>query len=156
MKCFSQVDSSRNSDFKLPRSRQLKQHLSFISGLQVYDDIFAEAGIGIKNHGVVGPHPLTSIYGLTSEFKLNEFSKDFIWGAKAGMWMGGGLNLGLNLINYTNFEKNTVKFRPEVGIGLNSFRVVYGYNLTIVNKDFQGVNTHNFALNIILNLKKLK
>jgi hypothetical protein len=118
--------------------------------------IFAEVGIGLKNHGVVVIHPLTTIYGLSGEFKVNELGKDFIWGTKAGLWIGGGANMGINLIHYTDFEASTLKFRPEIGFGFNHFRFVYGYNLTIVNKGFKGINTHNVGLNIIINLKKLK
>lgn len=134
----------------------MKTDLSLLTGYQLHSEHFAEIGIGVMRDGVVGHHPSTMIYGVTNEFIM---SNDFVWGLKAGLWLGGGvggMNIGLNLINYTDFESNTIRFRPEIGMGFSSFRIVYGYNLAITNKDFDGINTHNFTLNIILKMKTLK
>ena len=95
--------------------------------------------------------PFTEVWNLSNELKLND---DFIWGLKAGLWKGGGvggINLGLNLIHYTDFEESTLRFRPEAGIGFGSFRAVYGYNLAITNKDFTSINKHNFGINYMIN-----
>ena len=77
-----------------------------------------------------------------------------IWGLKAGVWIGG--TSGLNLLFEFNIKtkasfysqknmKNTVRFRPEIGFGFG----------VLTNKDFDGMNKHNFVLNIMIDLKKL-
>jgi hypothetical protein len=134
----------------------MKKDLTIITGYQIQKNHFAEIGIGIMKDGVVGHHPSTLIYGLSNELKL---SSNFIWGLKAGVWMGGGvagMNRGLNLINYTDFQENSLRFRPEIGMGFGVFRIVYGYNFAITNKDFNRINKHNFGLNIMLKIKTLK
>lgn len=68
----------------------------------------------------------------------------------------GGMNVGLNLINYTNFKSNAIRFRPEIGFGFGFFRIVYGYNFAITNKHFEGINKHNVGLNIMIKLKTKK
>ena len=66
------------------------------------------------------------------------------------------MNMGLNLINYTDFQENSLRLRPEIGIGFGVFRIVYGYNFALTNKYFEGINKHNFGLNIMLKIKTLK
>lgn len=149
---YSQSASLKIND-SISHQYYRKKELTIITGYQLQKNHFAEIGIGIMKDGVVGYHPSTLIYGLSNELKL---SNDFIWGLKAGLWMGGGMNIGLNLVNYTDFQENSLRFRPEVGIGFGIFRMVYGYNLAIINKGFDGINTHNFGLNIMLKLKRLK
>ncbi|MFL9845039.1 hypothetical protein [Flavobacterium rhizosphaerae] len=79
----------------------------------------------------------------------------FIQGFKLGGWIGGGGgNLGLNIINYTDWHQNSLCIRPEVGFGYDIIRFVYGYNIAFTNKGLSGVNTYNFSVNLTLNLKK--
>ena len=153
---FAQSDSLENdySNYNCPH--YFKKDIALITGYQLQKSHFVEIGIGIMKDEVGTHHPSTLIYGISNEFKL---SSDFIWGLKVGFWMGGGaagMNLGANLINYTNFTENSIRFRPEIGVGFNHFRIVYGYNLALTNKNFEGINRHNFGLNIILNLKTIK
>ena len=77
-------------------------------------------------------------------------------GLKAGFWIGNGYNLGINIINYSDFKESALRFRPEIGFGFGIFRIVYGYNLVLTNKDFTGINNHNFGLNVMIDLRKLK
>ena len=134
----------------------MKKSLVLVSGYHLHQHHFGEIGIGIMNDGIVGHHPSTTVYELSNELK---FSQDFVWGLKTGAWIGGGvagMNMGFNLINYTDFKENTLRFRPEIGMGFGIFRLVYGYNLTLTNKGFKGINTHNFGLNIMPALKTIK
>ncbi|WP_375559517.1 hypothetical protein ACE193_17505 [Bernardetia sp. OM2101] len=95
------------------------------------------------------------MYGISNELKL---SNDFIWGLKTGIYFGGivGMNMGLNAIHYTNFNESTLRIRPEIGVGTYFFRFIYGYNFAVTNKKFQGINKHNFSLQILLNVKMVK
>jgi len=149
---YCQSDSLKTND-SIYNQYYIKKDLVIITGYQIQQNHFGEIGIGLMKHGVVGHHSSTLIYGLSNELKL---SNDFIWGLKAGLWIGGGvtgMNLGINLINYTDFQENSIRFRPEIGIGFGIFRIVYGYNFVITNNDFKGINKHNFGLNIMLKLK---
>ncbi|MFT5915859.1 MAG: hypothetical protein ACI81T_002362 [Bacteroidia bacterium] len=130
----------------------IKKDLTFITGYQIQNKHFAEIGIGVIKDGVIGYHPSTLIYGISNEIRISD---DFVWGLKTGLWMGGGMNLGLNLIHYTDFSDSSLRFRPEIGLGLGVFRIVYGYNFTLTNKEFSGINKHNFGLNIMLKVKSL-
>ena len=65
-----------------------------------------------------------------------------------GYLIGGPKNLavGINVIDYTNFEENVVRILPEVGLGVRNFKLMYGYHLAIDGKDAAFSNTHNFSL----------
>ncbi|NME72801.1 hypothetical protein [Flammeovirga aprica] len=133
-----------------------KKSVALITGFQIQRNKFAELGVAIMNDGVEGYHMATSIVGITNEFKVHD---EFVWGLKVGGWIGGGvgaMNMGLNIINYTNFKENSLRFRPEIGLGVSKFRLVYGYNLAITNKEFKGINEHNFTMHIMFDLFKLK
>lgn len=154
---FSQSDTNYEVD-SIRMGNFMEKHFSLVTGYHIHRNQFLELGVGVKNNGVVGTHPVTSIFGISNEFKINDIRNDFIWGFKGGIWLGGGvagMNLGINLINYTDFIDNTLRFRPEIGFGFDHFRMVYGYNLPIINRDFTGINKHNFSLNIIFDLKEL-
>lgn len=130
------------------------KHLGLILGYHLHNNQYLEIGLGIKSNKF-HHHPFSLIYGISNEFRLH---RDVIWGLKAGIWAGGGvagLNMGLNMINYTDFRQNSFRIRPEIGFGFDFFRVVYGYNLPIGKSGLEGINTHNFALNLILNVKRL-
>lgn len=130
--------------------------ISIITGFQTGTYSFAEIGIGYKRDVISAPHANTFILGVTNELKLN---RDFVWGLKMSAWSGGGVggtNIGINLINYTDFEKNAIRFRPEFGLGFGYFRMIYGYNFAITNKDFEGINSHLFGINVLLDIKNLK
>ncbi len=146
---FGQNEHPNNQEIiNSPKTKSIKPAL--IMGYQLQKNHFFEVGIGIKNESLIGHHQNTFVYGISNELKLHD---DFIWGLKAGAWFGGGaggINAGLNLINYTDFKNSSIQFRPEIGMGIKWFRVVYGYNFAISNKDFQGINKHNFSLAIIL------
>ncbi len=123
MLSYCQSDALKTND-SINKQRYTKKNYAVITGYQIQRNHFAEIGIGIMEDGITGRHPTTLIYELSNELKLIMIS---IWGLKAGLWIGGGaagLNLGLNLINYTDFNKNALRFRPEVGMGFGVFRIV--------------------------------
>ena len=67
-----------------------------------------------------------------------------------------GINMGLNAVRCTSLSTSTLQFRSEIGIGTYFFRLVYGYNFTLMNKDCEGINKYNVGMNIILNSKTIK
>jgi hypothetical protein len=163
---FSQTRPPKDNDYKddsedyftdsVFHQYYKEKDLSLVLGYQLQRNHFAELGIAIKNNGVIGPHPNTSIFLFSNEVKINQMKNFFVLGQKIGVWGGNGIAMGLNLIHYTDFRKSSLQFRPEVGMGIDIFRVVYGYNCSLVNKDFAGINKHNFTLNLLIDLKRLK
>jgi hypothetical protein len=63
--------------------------------------------------------------------------------------------MGLNIIYYTDFDKASVVFRPEIGLGIEKAKLVYGYNWKF-NKPFDGINKHLAGLTYSFTLKRLK
>jgi hypothetical protein len=109
----------------------------------------AKRTIGDERHYTIG------FTGYSVEFKPGNH---FIMAPKVGVW-GGAMSpllIGLNLLFYTDFVKGNLVFRPEAGVGLPFFKLVYGYNSALTNKNFAGVNKHNIGLLFILKLKALK
>lgn len=153
---FSQTDSSSHeAKYDTIRRPYTERHFSLVTGANGIKKFFAEAGFAIKDNGVAGHHPSTRILALTSEIS---FINRLVIGPKLGIWLGGGsagMNMGFNLIYYTNFSEATLRFRPEIGMGFNRFRIVYGYNLLVVNRNSDFINKHNFGLNFLIDLKKL-
>jgi hypothetical protein len=82
--------------------------------------------------------------------------KDVIIGPKVSIW-GGGMTpmlMGLTLAGYTDFNKACLVFRPEAGLGLEYFKVMYGYNAPLINKDFNRLNRHLVSASFFIRLKK--
>jgi hypothetical protein len=73
-----------------------------------------------------------------------------------GIWLSNVFGLGLNLICYTNGTETAWRFRPEYGIGLSRFKLAYGYNISLSNKDFENITRSNISLNVLLDLGKVK
>lgn len=64
--------------------------------------------------------------------------------------------MGLNLIYYTDFGQSSVRIRPEIGIGFDRWKFVYGYNIPLTIKHFDGVNKNNIGIGIFFGVKKIK
>ena len=80
-------------------------------------------------------------------------------GPKIGAWIAGGsggMAMGLNLIYYTNFDQSSLRIRPEIGMGFGRFKVVYGYNIPLYNKAFEGINKSNLGIALLFSIKHLK
>lgn len=143
---FSQTDTT---NYQYPKdSYRVERHIALVTGVNIHKNLFVEGGLAIKDNGVAGHHPITRVFAFTSEFK---FLDKFIYAPKAAVWLGGGatgMNMGLNVIYYSDSEEGALRCRPEIGFGFDVFRVVYGYNIAITNKNFQYINKHNFSLTL--------
>ena len=154
--CISQDLDSLNLDsaIAIPLFSQEQKFIGLVAGYNHHKNRLPE--IGLLLHSVTFPRcgfPVSTFWILSNEFRISD---DPIWGLKLGAGMSSGISLGLNLIRYTDFEESSVKFRPEVGLGGTNARVVYGYNFHVINNDFSRINKHNFTLQIMFNLKKVK
>ncbi|MFN6944498.1 MAG: hypothetical protein ACK4ND_06090 [Cytophagaceae bacterium] len=124
-----------------------------VTGLNYQNALFAEIGIAIKDNGVSGRHPFTRILSVSNEIGHTE---QLIVAPKISCWLAGGFAGGLNLLYYSNFKQGALVFRPEVGIGFDRLRIIYGYNIVITNRSSGFASSHLIGINILFNLKKLK
>jgi len=101
-----------------------------------------ELGFGRASFGINGHHSFFSALTAGSEILLGN---DIIIGPKISIRVSGGMSTGLNIITYTDFQDTEFVFRPDIGIGLFGFAVVYGYNIRM-NKTDLNMNRHVFSL----------
>jgi hypothetical protein len=111
---------------------------------------FADFGLIINHYGT-NRHPFSLDYFVSNEIK---FDKDLVIGPKVGVWVAGGFAMGLNLIYYTDFDKSSLVFRPEIGIGFENVKFVYGYNWRWT-KSLTNINRHQVGLTYCFTLKRL-
>lgn len=145
--CFSQ-DNDSTSFHKAG-----DKYLSLLLGYNFWSNHFLEVGLAHNQLDVQGPHPFGFNYFLSTEIKIDN---ELVLGPKIGFWAGNGFGMGVNIIYYTDFENSALRFRPEIGVGLSRFKIVYGYNLLLTNKDFDKINKSNISLMLLLQLKKIK
>lgn len=145
--CFSQ-DSDSTSFYKAG-----DKYLSLLVGYDFWDNHFVELGLAHNQLDMQGHHAFGFNYFFSTELKIDN---DIVLGPKVGLWFSNAIGMGLNLIYYTDFDNSALRFRPEIGIGLSRFKIVYGYNISLTNKDFEKVNKSNIGLMVLFGLKKVK
>ena len=158
---FSQIDTvSRKPDTVKHDRLYYKSHqikfLSLLAGYNFNKYNYLEIGIAKNTFGVVGPHPASSAYFVSVEVRPVH---KFVMAPKIGGWFAGGLGgiaMGVNLLYYTNFNSGSLRFRPEIGLGIEGFKFVYGYNIALSNSAFGDVNKSNFGIVGLIPLKKYK
>lgn len=112
---------------------------------------FADIGLAINQYGT-NRHPFSLDYFISNEIKT---SGNTVVGPKVGAWVAGGFAMGLSLIYYTDFNRASVVLRPEMGLGIEKAKLVYGYNWKF-NSSFEGINKHLVALTYCFTLKRLE
>ena len=137
--------------------RRGDKYISILIGYNGWTNNFGEIGIAKNRLDGVGPHPLGRTFFASTEIKLS--SSETIVGPKIGAWFGGGASLGaigLSTIYYTDFNQGTWRLRPEIGFGLDRFKLTYGYNIALTNKDFDKINRDNISFVFLLQVKQIK
>jgi hypothetical protein len=79
-------------------------------------------------------------------------------GPKIGYWGVSGPHPylgGVNLITYTNLHKVQPVVRFDFGFGGSTFKVGYGYNAIIGQRNIEGINKHVFQLANTFKVKEL-
>lgn len=145
---FAQADTIR-------AKVRAEKHLSLLLGYNLQRYSYGEIGVGVSNISVAGPHAANTYLSLSDEIRLTD---KFIMGPKISAWASGGMSglaMGANLINYTDLKTVALRIRPEIGLGGDHFKLVYGYNFTLTNTNFDGINQHNFGIVAMLHLKKI-
>ena len=134
---------------------ELNQAIAGVIGLQGIGEQYLEVGVAYNRYGISSGYPFWVVINTAVEINIQDPQN---LGFKLGVSAGSGINVGLNLIQYTDFSNGAFVIRPEIGTGfLKHFvRLVYGFNSALVNKDFRPRNRHNFALSFILNAHQIK
>jgi hypothetical protein len=150
--CFAQTEN--DSTVRTMRyGLDLKRHISVLTGFNFWKTAYGELGLAINQHGRNGSHPTAWAYFISNEIKIDD---NIIIGPKIGAWVGGSLGVGINVIYYTDFNKSALRVRPEFGWAFGRWKVVYGYNLPLINTSFRGVNKHNLGIALLFGIKKIK
>ena len=62
------------------------------------------------------------------------------------------LNLGIQIVDYTNFKQSDFAIRPEIGFTLiGIYEIIYGYNSFLDNNDFQNIGNNTLSLRWTIN-----
>jgi hypothetical protein len=130
--------------------------LRLLTGISAGRRLFADIGLSRNTSSAIGHHHFSSAWFISTEFSPGN---RFIIGPKIGTWTAGGVGamaLGLNMIYYTDFDKGSLVFRPEIGFGLDNVKVVYGYNAILTKDKLEGINKHLGSIVYCHQLKRLK
>lgn len=154
--CHAQQPDQDTAQTLYPPYVEMQQQISVLTGYNFWSNHYAELGIVHNQHGRAGTHLSAWAYFFSTEIRSG---KELIIGPKAGAWISGGssaLAIGINMVCYTDFEEYSLRIRPELGIGFGIWKVVYGYNIPITNKDFEGINRSNIGIALLFDIRKLK
>jgi|GEM_PF-7129591 len=82
---------------------------------------------------------------LSAEVKMLD---GVVLGGTYSVWTSANpLAAGFSLSYYNDLEGNgSLRFRPEVGLGLGGVRIVYGFSITLTGRELTAVNRHDVAL----------
>jgi hypothetical protein len=152
--CQTNEDSLRSDTSYFPIYK--KKYISILAGYNFWRYHYAEFGIAMNSEESGGVHSYYSATFVSCEIKIDNKLQI---GPKIGGWLSGGMSgmaMGLNLIYYTDFDQASLRLRPEIGFGMGGFKMVYGYNFRITNKDYKDLNTHVISFAYLIKLKKLK
>jgi hypothetical protein len=134
----------------------VKRTLCLLTGYSLGAYSYADIGFSKNSTTAIGYHPFSSAYFASTEIKLGN---KLIIGPKIGGWIAGGssaMAIGLNMIYYTDFDNSSLVFRPEIGFGLEKFKLIYGYNANLTNYRLDRINKHLVGLTYCFKLKQLK
>lgn len=92
-------------------------------------------------------------YSVTTEHYINH---NYIIAPKAAIWVNAlFLNVGMSTPWYFDMENNnSLRVRPEIGIGSGSFKFTFAVNMAITNKDMRNVSKYMGSAICFLNFNK--
>ncbi|WP_046758089.1 hypothetical protein [Kordia jejudonensis] len=92
-------------------------------------------------------------YSISTEHYINH---NYIIAPKAAIWANVWyINVGMSFPWYFDMEKNnSLKIRPEIGIGSGDFKLTYAVNMAVTNKDMRYISKHMVSAIYFLNFNK--
>jgi hypothetical protein len=121
-----------------------KKQVALLTAANLGKNGYLELGVA-RNYcfeGVYGMK-IANGYYFSTEVRPGD---NLIVAPKVGVWASALFAVGAEAIYYTNFDDGSLCLRPAVGFGWSDFKLMYGYNIPITNKDMKGVNGSNFSL----------
>ncbi len=88
-------------------------------------------------------------YTLSAEIRPGE---NTIIAPKLGVFAGSIFGLGANALYYMNPDEGSLCLRPEIGMHCPYFKLSYGYNIPVTNKDMKGINGSNLNITIFIRI----
>jgi len=160
---FSQGDSAKienqrqRIETRIPDSTywdsiyyDIEHSYGFTIGTNIGNNVSgAEIGFGKINKGVIGSHMLSSGLYIGTEFLWSEFVDKTVLAPKISIWSDAGSSLGaigLDLIYYSYQNDGQLRLRPQIGLGILGFEIVYGYNIRFGQERISWINDHNFKI----------
>ncbi len=123
-----------------------------------YTSIYTfDIGLGMARYGILQQKGFFHNYYVGAE--LSEYAGSFIFAPKASYWMNAdkeGWAFGATTIYYTDFDTGSLKLRPEIGFGFGNMKLVYGYNIPLVNRNFSAIGGHCINFVFYIEVAKLK
>jgi hypothetical protein len=148
--CFAQYEKTNaevKDDAIHNQGLLLGAHLSLLPTLEVGYSKYYSSPENTKM-------PYGGGFGISVEnYFLNH---DYVMAPKLSVWANAiGINFGGSLPWYTDFEgNNSLKLRPEIGVGYQNIRMNLAYNLPVYNHGLTGVTDFMVSLNYIVPFNK--
>lgn len=125
--------------------------LTLLVGYHQGNEGFAELGIGRNIYGIAH-HPFGVSYYLGSEVRVD---RPELLGVKVGVYVTGGVAMGVQLIQYIDAGEGCMVLRPEIGIGIFKAKLTYAYNIGLASDRLPGINTHMLSLTYAFRMLRL-
>lgn len=155
---FSMADLAAQTGQPSKNYQTTKTVIAAHFGYQYFAYHGLELGLAHARYSKQGGLHYVRAYALAGEVVFSDSLTAF--GPKAGIWITGGaamLSLGASASYYINKNTGSLRARPEIGFGLKRFRLVYGYQFTLTEKDFLPVNApHIVTFSVLIDIKVLK
>ena len=130
---------------------EVHDELTLLVGYHQGNEGFAELGIGRDIYGIVH-HPFGFGYHLGSEVRVD---RPELFGVKVGVYVTGGVAMGVQLIQYFEPGEGCTALRPEIGIGIFKAKLTYAYNIGLASDRLPGINTHMLSLTYAFRMLRL-
>ena len=161
--CFSQQDSTKIEKYRLSIEERLPDSTYWDSAYYKAEKSYGltlglnigkkssglEFGFGKMSKGLIGHHMINSGVYLGAEFLGSDSIDNAVIAPKFSLWSDGGSSLGaigLDLIYYSSKNNGQFRVRPQVGLGLMGFEIVYGYNIRFGQEKVNWINDHNIKI----------
>lgn len=146
------IAQDRDTSFHF-HSRKITNEWVSLVGFNSGYSFLLDLGFGHNSYGTTGLHPVAVSYTGGAEIQIGH--RDRLFAPKISLNMMGGQAMGFHLIHYTNFKKTSLVFRPEWGIGMQRFKIAYGYNWRLSKRDnFVSLSSHLVSLIYLVHTAK--
>ena len=127
--------------------------LGILLGVHGARETIFEIGFFKNNWFGTGKYQGGSGFSVSTEHYINE---NYIIAPKvtafSNLW---GIHLGISSVWYFDMEKNnSLRFRPEIGYSRGRFKLTYGLNLSITNKNMSNISKHMLSFVYFINFDK--